>query len=146
MTTVELCNLIVSSISTILSATAIFLYIVLWYRDKSSNDYDTFDALYLDILKVGLEYPELRSLSYSSNYKNLPENEKIRYESYAFICWNFCETIFDKSDSELMKTWIGVLRTETKLHRQWFEASENKHIFKDEFHAFVQSNFPLAED
>jgi hypothetical protein len=50
MTTIEFWNLIVSSTATILAGIAILLYIILWYKDKSNNSYDIFDATYLDIL------------------------------------------------------------------------------------------------
>ena len=143
MTGVELANLIVGSCSTLLSATAIFLYIILWYKDKQHSDYDTFDSLYLEILKTGIEYPKLRNPDYIQDYKTMQSEDRIRYESYAFIVWNFCETIFDKSDESLLKTWIGVLETENHLHRSWFEAPENGHIFKDEFKAFIHEKFPI---
>ena len=55
MTTIEFWNLIVSSTATILAGIAILLYIIMWYKDKSSNSYDIFDATYLDILKTGME-------------------------------------------------------------------------------------------
>lgn len=51
MTTIEFWNLIVSSTATILAGIAILLYIIIWYKDKSSSSYDVFDAMYLDILK-----------------------------------------------------------------------------------------------
>jgi hypothetical protein len=50
MTTIEFWNLIVSSTATILAAIAILLYIIIWYKDKSNNSYEVFDATYLDIL------------------------------------------------------------------------------------------------
>jgi hypothetical protein len=143
MTSIELANLIVSSVSTLLSATAIFLYIVLWYKDKDHDSYDTFDTLYLDILKTAIEYPDLRNPEYIQGYKSLPSTERIRYEAYAFIVWNFCETIYDKSSEELLRTWIGVLVTENRLHSEWFAAPENSHIFKDEFKTYVKNTLTI---
>lgn len=61
MTTIEFWNLLVSSTATILAAIAILLYIILWYKDKSNNSYDIFDATYLDILKTGMENPSFRN-------------------------------------------------------------------------------------
>lgn len=98
MTTVEFWELLVSSTATLLAAIAILLYIILWYKDKKISNYDVFDSIYLDILKTGLEYPQLRIIEYINTYKELPPEDQIRYETYAFICWNFCETIFDKGD------------------------------------------------
>ncbi len=141
MTTVELLNFIVTSLSTLLSAIAIFLYIVLWYKDKTHSNYDVFDATYLDILKTGMDNPEFRNPTYTKNYKNLADNERIRYETYAFICWNFCETIVDKGDKNLMKTWGVVIEAENALHRTWFDSPENKSKFKEEFITYIANNY-----
>ncbi len=61
MTNIEFWNLIVSSTATLLAGIAILLYIIMWYKDKSSNSYDAFDATYLDILKIGMENPSFRN-------------------------------------------------------------------------------------
>jgi hypothetical protein len=143
MTTIEFWNLVVSSTATILAAIAILLYIIMWYKDKSSNSYDTFDATYLDILKTGMENPSFRNPILTNDYLNsFSENEKIKYEIYAFISWNFCETIFDKGDDELMKTWSVVIEVENSLHRKWFENPENKKKYKESFSLYIQNNFP----
>jgi len=145
MTTIELWNLIVSSAATILAAIAILLYIMLWYREKSDKSYEVFDATYLDILKTAIEYPSFRNSSLTNDYENLFKgDEKIRYEIYAFICWNFCETIFDKGDDELMETWSVVLDTENSLHRKWFDNPENTGKFKESFRQFISDKYPAA--
>ncbi len=146
MTNIEFWNLLVSSTATILAATAILLYIILWFRDKNISSYDVFDSTYLDILKTGLEYPQFRNSEYIKNYKNLPEDERIRYEIYAFICWNFCETIYDKGDAELMKTWSVVIDEENKLHRIWFDNPENFGKFKNEFREFIISHYSIIKN
>lgn len=70
------------------------------------------------------------------------ENEKIKYEIYAFISWNFCETIFDKGDVELMKTWSVVIDTENSLHRKWFDNPENTNKFKESFRLHILNILP----
>lgn len=143
MTTIEFWNLIVSSTATILAGIAILLYIIMWYKDKSNNSYDIFDATYLDILKTGMENPSFRNPILTNDYINsFSENEKIKYEIYAFISWNFCETIFDKGDVELMKTWSVVIDTENTLHRKWFNNPENKNKFKESFRLHIQNILP----
>lgn len=143
MTTIEFWNLVVSSTATILSAIAILLYIILWYKDKSNNSYDIFDATYLDILKTGMENPSFRNPILTNDYKKkFSENEKLKYEIYAFISWNFCETIFDKGDVELMKTWYVVIETENSLHRKWFDNPENTNKFKESFRLHIQNILP----
>jgi len=142
MTTIEFWNLIVSSTATILAGIAILLYIILWYKDKSNNSYDIFDATYLDILKTGMENPSFRNSILTNDYlKSFSENEKIKYEIYAFISWNFCETIFDKGDAELMKTWSVVIEVENSLHRKWFDNPENTKKYKESFRLYIQNNF-----
>ena len=147
MTTIEFWNLVVSSTATILAAIAILLYIILWYKDKSDNSYDIFDATYLDILKTGMENPSFRNPVLTNDYLNsFSENEKIKYEIYAFITWNFCETIFDKGDDELMKTWSVVIDIENSLHRKWFDNPENTKKFKESFRLSIQNNRPADFD
>jgi hypothetical protein len=134
MVNYELVNLIVSSISTILAGIAILLYIIMWYKEKENSNYDIFDTTYLDILKTGMEYPKFRNPNYTKNYKNNEdEDEIIRYEMYAFICWNFCETIIDKDDKALFETWGVAIQVEKSLHETWFNAEENKSKFKSSF-------------
>ena len=143
MTTIEFWNLIVSSTATILAGIAILLYIIMWYKDKSSNSYDIFDATYLDILKTGMENPSFRNPILTNDYLNsFLENEKIKYEIYAFISWNFCETIFDKGDDELMKTWSVVIEVENSLHRKLFDNPENTKKYKESFRLYIRNNFP----
>ena len=80
MTTIEFWNLLVSSTATIFAAIAILLYIILWYKDKSNNSYDVFDATYLDILKTGMENPSFRNPVLTNDYINsFSGNEKIKY-------------------------------------------------------------------
>ncbi len=134
MVNYDLVNLIVSSISTILAGVAILLYIIMWNKEKENSNYDIFDTTYLDILKTGMEYPKFRNQKYTRNYKNaFDENEMIQYELYAFICWNFCETIIDKGDKTLLETWGVVIEVEKSLHETWFNEEENKNKFKESF-------------
>jgi len=143
MSTTEFWNLLVSSTATILSAVAIFLSVILWYRQRIHETYDVFDATYLDILKIAIKNPQFRNPKLTRNYySSFSDNDRIKYETYAFICWNFCETIFDKGDKELMKTWSVVIDTENKIHRNWFDAEENFDKFKDTFRAYIKSNYP----
>lgn len=145
MTTIEFWNLVVSSISALLAAIAILLYIILWYKEKAKTSYDTFDATYLNILKIGMENPSFRNPSLTHDYiNNFSGDDKIKYELYAFISWNFCETIFDQGDKELMKTWFVVIETENSLHRRWFDNPDNIGKFKDKFRLYVQNTLKSA--
>jgi hypothetical protein len=139
MTQTEFWSLLVDSLSTILAAIAILLYIIIWKKDKSTGAYDVFDGLYLDILKTGIEHPHLRDLQRTADYKNaFNHHEQLQYEAYAFICWNFIETIYDRADDELFITWMPALEAETQLHLAWFYMPENQTKFKEAFKCFVK--------
>ena len=134
MTSIEFWSLMMDSLSTILAAAAIFLYIIFWFKDKTSNDYDVFDNLYLDLLKTGMEYPKFRDIAKTNKYKSaFTEDELIQYEVYAFITWNFIETILDKGDEKLLITWLPCVKYEASLHIEWFTQPENLIKFKELF-------------
>lgn len=138
MNTVEFWNLLVDSIATLLAAIAILLYVVFWFRDKTTKSYDVFDSTYMDLLKLAMENPSFRNPQLIDDYEHaFTGDQKVRYELYAFMCWNFCETIFDKGDKELMKTWSVIIEAESRLHRKWFEKQENRQKFKDSFCEYI---------
>jgi len=139
MNNLELLGFVVDCLSTLLAATAILIYIHFWIKDKRINSYNVFDSLYQDILKTGLEYPEFRNPEKTRDYKNsFSENQLIQYEIYAYMCWNFCETIYDKKDKRLMRTWLVVLEEERNLHLQWINQPENERKFKPEFLLYIK--------
>ena len=131
---IDILNFVVGSTSTLLSALAIYLYIVLWRKDKSDGAYDVFDSTYKDILSIAIDSPELRNPELTQNFQeSFTGNELIKYETYAFMTLNFCETLFDKGNLELMKTWEVVVKIELDLHHSWLYKSENSLKFKKEF-------------
>lgn len=126
------------------SVCAIILSIYTYYRSKREQSYADIDSLYMEILKLGMEYPKFRNLKYTVNYKNEIKNEDelYKYETYAFMAWNLCETIYDRKDEALVETWRPAIEAENKLHRKWFDNQENYHKFKDRFREYIQNNFP----
>lgn len=136
----DILNFIVGSTSTLLSAIAIYLYIILWKKDKTDGAYDVFDATYKDILSIAIDNPELRSYELSSKYsESFSGIELIKYETYAFMSLNFCETLFDKGNDELMKTWSVVIKLELELHKTWILNPTNKLKYKSEFIDYLES-------
>ena len=101
--------------------------------------YDALDALYLNLLRSGLEKPHLRQ----PNAHRTPE-ETAEYEIYAHMAWCVAETIFDhaENDPELMSVWFSAIEIENGLHRDWFERDDNSQKFRIEFRNFVRSKFP----
>lgn len=139
MNNLELLGFVVDCLSTLLAATAILIYIHFWIKDKRINSYNVFDNLYQDILKIGLDNPQFRNPEKTKGYKNsFSDDQLIQYEIYAFMCWNFCETIYDKKDKRLMHTWFVVLEEERNLHLQWINQPENKRKFKPEFLEYIK--------
>ena len=131
---IEFWGFVVDSLSAILGAIAILLYIIFWYKEKTSTNYDIFDSLYLDLLKTGLEFPSFRNKNETIIYQEkFQGNELIQYDIYAYISWNFIETILDKGDDHLMVTWLPAIKLEASLHEKWFFQPENQLKFKPLF-------------
>jgi hypothetical protein len=132
----EILNFIVGSTSTLLSAYAIYLYIILWKKDKTDGSYDVFDAFYKDILFKGMDHPELRNPENTRDYKNkFLDNDRVRYDAYAFLTINFCETLYDRGNNDLLYTWQDVIFVELELHNNWLNDNQNK--YKKEFLDFL---------
>lgn len=84
-----------------------------------SVHYSELDSMYLQILTMAVNEPHLR------RPKELDSVEIVQaeqYETYAFIVWNFIETIHDRCEkgSELRATWAPAIDAEHGLHREWF--------------------------
>jgi hypothetical protein len=134
----DILNFVVGSTSTLLSALAIYLYIVLWKKDKTDGSYDVFDSFYKDILFKGMEHPELRNPTYTKDYQNkFSDNELVRYETYAFLTFNFCETLYDRGNENLLHTWQDVIFVEMHLHSNWLNHPDNQKKYKKEFLDFL---------
>jgi hypothetical protein len=106
--------------------------------------YSELDRIYLDLLKLALELPHLRTpqpianrdeIALQFDYDPYPgdpidtqeqRSAKARkisqYDAYAFMVWNFIETIHDRCQDypELLGTWATVVAAENRLHRGWF--------------------------
>lgn len=112
---------------------------------KKEAIYSDLDTIYLEVLKVGLDSPKFRNIIFTSDYQNKSEdsNERIAYETYAFISLNWCETCLDRveSNKNLAQTWYPAVQNEYILHRTWIESPENHNKFKDSFRKFLKDNF-----
>jgi hypothetical protein len=94
--------------------------------------------MYFDILKLGIEKPYLRDPTLIAT-----DQERRSYDAYAFIVWNFIETIHDrcKKSHDLMSTWMPVVKAEHKIHGEWFGNAENAPKFKVAFSRWVAECF-----
>jgi hypothetical protein len=112
-------------------------------QDAHAKNYTELDKTYDGLLKEATAYPDFRNPNFAQKYCEYKqiEGEKYvlaqQYEIYAFRCMNFCETIFDISDSNLLETWNCIIKTESKLHATWFNQTENQERFKEKFKKYV---------
>lgn len=123
------------------------LFYTIWSFRTSMRDsyYAELDRIYFDLLRIRLERPEL------VDYPESPDASKAReYDAYAFMVWNFAETVFDRSQGwgwskrRLRETWYPVIAAEAERHRAWFDLPENRRNFKDAFCRFIDATFPRS--
>lgn len=130
----------------ILSSIALGFSIFQFWLMRRRTAYTNFDTCYNSLLRDALKDPDFRNAEYTKDYKNKFKPEDVwRYEIYAFMCLNFCETIWDQSDSRIFRTWKCIVELELELHRNWLDhggktTNENHAKFKKEFtdRAFLQ--------
>ena len=103
--------------------------------------YAELDRVYFELLKIGLERPELLSFPASPDPARASQ-----YGAYAFMVWNFLETIFDRcqgwSKRRLRETWFPIIAAENALHREWFDLPQNRRRFKQRFVRFIEAQYP----
>ena len=120
------------------------LFYSVWSFTTTLRDayYAEIDRVYFELLKIGLERPELLSFPASPD----PAKER-EYGAYAFMVWNFVETIFDRthgwSRRRLRETWYPIIASENALHRAWFDRPENRRRFKQRFVRFIEVEYPV---
>ena len=69
----------------------------------------------MDIMEESLKYPYLRDPNKTRYYDSVLFGEdKLRYEIYAHMVWNICETAYDRK--KIDKTWLPAIKDEKKLH------------------------------
>ncbi|MDD3342793.1 MAG: hypothetical protein PHR87_04375 [Sulfurospirillaceae bacterium] len=135
-----------SSIMGVVATTlAIFalLYSMRTYRKTMQVvHYGEIDKMYFEILKEALAKPHLVQQNIERS-----ATQEVEYGIYAFIVWNFLESIYDRCvlDSELKKTWFPIIEAERKIHLVWIQESENRAKFKTEFLEFIdKGKFEVA--
>jgi hypothetical protein len=134
-------------VGPVLASVAIILTISLFKRTLDFQAYREIDSNYMEVLKIGIENPYLRDISWIKNHvKNLElltnaeenrlEQDKAqKYEQYALMVWNIIETIYDRNKVD--RTWRPIIEAEKHLHGQWFTENKNKY-FKSKFIKFVE--------
>lgn len=120
------------------------LFYSMWSFTRALRDgyYAELDRVYFELLRIALERPYLLEPAILSD----PARQR-EYEAYAFMVWNFVETVFDRCQGlgkrSLRDTWYPVIEAENALHRQWFELPANRNKFKTHFCQFIERQYPL---
>ena len=128
---------IAQGIASILAIAALLYSMTTFRRSLKTSHYTELDRMYFDLLKLAVEKSHLGNPKSSRT-----DEQKAEYEVYAYMVWNFLETIYDRCarDEHLCVTWYPVVDAENRLHREWFDRADNKHKFKQEFHDFIRSS------
>jgi len=130
-------------VTGLVSGVALLFSVYSYLKIRRATSYSDLDAMYLEVLKLGLQFPEFRDSRRTSTYRaSFSGAELFRYDTYAFICWNLCESIYDREDAALSETWRPVIGEENRLHRAWFDQEENHGKFKQRFCKFVERELP----
>ena len=107
-----------------------------FYAQEQMRFYAQLDAIYLDIQKLIIQHPFLAR----PGEPRTPDQE-VQYQAFAFIVWNFIESVDDygteltghEPASLLRNTWECIIRHEGVLHARWFQDPANEGKFKPAF-------------
>lgn len=126
---------IIIALGTIVLAFGIPWSILYSAREKRDAFYATLDRTYFEIQKAIIDNPHLCR----PNPDGKTADQICQYEAFAYMTWNFLESIFDyaEDDKVLRETWDCVLRYEACLHGAWFLEPRNRSKFKSRFHDFI---------
>jgi hypothetical protein len=113
-------------------------------REERDTFYASLDNMYLEIQKLIIQYPHLAQ----SNMQLKTAEQVVQYNAFAFISWNFIESIYDysKKDEMLRETWGVILRHEARVHGSWFNRAENRVKFKPEFISYIERERCIPEE
>jgi hypothetical protein len=123
--------------ASLLAIVALLYSMTSFRKSLMLSHYGELDRMYFDLLNIAMAHPEF------INPKSLAGTAKDQYDAYAFMVWNFVETIYDRcgADRHLRLTWCPVMEYEASLHRDWLDREENAKKFKQKFLQFVRGDF-----
>jgi hypothetical protein len=103
-------------------------------REERDKFYAQLDATYLKIQHMIVVNPKLADFDSTRSH-----HEEIQYNAFAFIMWNFIESIYDfcLDDETLKETWHCILECESEIHAIWFARTENRRKFKKRFRDYI---------
>ena len=136
--TIEALGQVVSSVT---GGLALLVSIYTYLRSVNYQHYAELDRGYADLLAMAIERPFLRRPGALAT-----EDERMAYDAYAYMVWNFLETVCDRCRWNLFlrRTWYPVIDAENRIHRAWFDAPENHHKFKKPFRSLILRKLPVG--
>lgn len=125
---------IMGVIATTMAIVALFYSMRTYRKTMQIVHYGEIDKMYFEILKEALSKPHLVRHNVIRN-----DEQETEYAIYAFIVWNFLESIYDRclQDGALKQTWFPIIEAERKIHLNWIQKEENRSKFKKDFLSFI---------
>lgn len=125
---------IASGLATVLGGAALLYSMIAYKESLQVSHYSELDSIYSNLLQLALDKTHL-----CNPHAQRDEEQKAEYDIYAFMVWNFLETISDRcsGNAPLEETWNPILVTESKRHMKWFKDSANQGKFKKSFHNHI---------
>jgi hypothetical protein len=125
---------IMGVIATIMAVFALLYSMRSYNKTMRIVHYGEIDKMYFEILKEALAKPHVVRQNIVRS-----EEEEVEYGIYAFIVWNFLESIYDRCmlDVSLQTTWFPIIEAERATHLVWIQNPQNRTKFKDEFLNFI---------
>lgn len=130
---------IMGVIATMMAVFALLYSMRTYNKTMQIVHYGEIDKMYFEILKEALAKPHLVRQNVTRS-----EEQEVEYDIYAFIVWNFLESIYDRCmlDKALQATWFPIIETEREIHLSWIRDPKNRTKFKEEFLNFIdKENF-----
>ena len=128
---------IAQGFASLLGLIALIYSIRSFRKALEASHYAELDRIYAELLTKAIDKPYLRQPQAIGD-----PGQAMEYDTYAFMVWNFLETIVDRceKDKALCATWYPIIDAENRIHREWFDRPQHRTKFKAEFHAFVHSS------
>jgi hypothetical protein len=128
---------IAQGVASIFAIAALVYSMTSFRKSLMLAHYGELDRMYFDLLNIAMANPEF------TDPESLKPGKEAAYESYAFMVWNFIETIYDRcgANQHLRLTWCPIIEYEASLHKDWFAHPDNQKKFKEKFRQFVEGGF-----
>jgi len=139
---------------------AIGIPLTIWDSAKKALEqeqdqfYAQLDGMYLKIQSLVIEHPHLSNPALL--WKEAKRDQLAQYDAFAFVVWNFIESIHDFTKREdrfwqsrrktemLSDTWECIIKYESARHKEWFVRPDNENKFKKSFREYVERELGIG--